>query len=596
MAAPVSDPSTTRRKALAAAAVVGAGATTGCLDRLRSIFGLQPSGRVTLGIKTEPPDADPYSLRIAREIESRFETAGIGANITPMATEELRRQVLLNQGFDVFVARVPMVDRTPDALHSLLHSTGVSALGWRNPFGYTNLRVDELLDRQRRVQGQARQSAVTELLGMVTQTQPFSVVAAPENIRTARTDRCEGWREVDLDSPLGYLAVERHDDTDEAAEDLRVVTTNQRVTENLNPLAVEFRSHGTVTGLLYDTLCQRTDTGLTPWLADSVEFRTVDGGLRATVRLRSDLTWHDDEPLTAGDVAFTYDFLRDTSLEAGENAVPTPRFYGRASLVESTTVIDSRTITLEFGDAIRPVARRAFTVPILPEHVWAERTDVARVGGVELNGQVTDALVAANVPAVGSGPVAFVRNTPKQSLVLERFDDHFLYDEGPASVPTPVRDGPDFERLVVSVVGSDAAAVEQVANGEADVTGSSLGARAVPRIGRESDLELLVTAANSFYLVGYNTRRQPLTNPRFRNGLGHLIDKAQLVETVFEGYARPATTLLAETDWAPADLTFEDADPVTPFFGSEGELDAARAREAFRAAGYNYSDDRLVVR
>jgi peptide/nickel transport system substrate-binding protein len=596
MAAPVSDPSTTRRKALAAAAVVGTGATTGCLDRLRSIIGLQPSGRVTLGIKTEPPDADPYSLRIAREIESWFDAAGIGASITPMATEELRRQVLLNQQFDVFVTRIPVTDRTPDALHSLLHSTGVSALGWRNPFGYTNLRVDELLDRQRRVRGRERRSAVTELLGMVARTQPFTVVAAPENIRTARTDRYEGWREVDLDSPLGYLAVERSDDADASTDTLRAVTTNQRVTENLNPLAVEFRSHGTVTGLLYDPLCRRTGSGLAPWLAESVDFVTGDGGPRATVRLRPDLTWHDGEPLTAGDVAFTYDFLLDTSLAAGENAVPTPRFYGRASLVESSTVVDSRTVTLEFGDAIRPVARRAFTVPILPEHVWTDRTDVARVGGVELNGQVTDALVADNVPAVGSGPVAFASNTPKQSLVLERFDDHFLHGGDAESVPAAVGDGIGFDRLAVSVVGSDAGAVEQVASGEADVTASSLGARAVPRVGRERSLELLVGDANSFYLVGYNTRRQPLTNPRFRNGLGHLIDKSELVDSVFEGYARPATTLLADTGWEPSELAFGETDPVTPFFGSAGDLDEARAREAFRSAGYNYSDDRLVVR
>jgi len=596
MAAPVSDPSTTRRKALAAASVVGAGATTGCLDRLRSIFGLQPSGRVSLEIKTEPPDADPYSLRIAREIRSWFDAAGIGASITPMSTEELRRQVLLNQQFDVFVTRYPVLDRTPDALHSLLHSTGVSALGWRNPFGYTNLRVDELLEEQRRVQGPRRRDAVTELLGMVARTQPFGVVAAPENIRTARTDRYEGWRTVDLDSPLGYLGVERRDDTDEAADALRVVTTNQRVTENLNPLAVEFRSHGTLTGLLYDTLCRRTGDGLTPWLAESVAFRTADGGLQATVRLRSDLSWHDGEPLSASDVAFTYDFLLDTSLATGENAVPTPRFYGRASLVESTTVVDSRTVVLEFGESIRPVAQRSLTVPILPEHVWTERTDVARVGGVELNGQVTDALVASNLPAVGCGPVEFSSNTPKQSLVLERFDDHFLHRGDVASVPAAVRDGVDFDRLVVSVVGSDSGAVELVANDEADVTASSLGARAVPRVGRERDLDLLVREANSFYLVGYNTRRQPLTNPRFRNTLGHLIDKSELVDSVFGGYARPATTLLADTDWEPTELTFDDADPVTPFFGSNGELDTARAREAFRTAGYNYSDDRLVVR
>ncbi|KPN31467.1 hypothetical protein SY89_02214 [Halolamina pelagica] len=48
------------------------------------------------------------------------------------------------------------------------------------------------------------------------------------------------------------------------------------------------------------------------------------------------MTWHDDEALTAADVAFTYDLLADTTLGDGEDAdVPSPEFRGSAAL--STT-------------------------------------------------------------------------------------------------------------------------------------------------------------------------------------------------------------------------------------------------------------------
>jgi peptide/nickel transport system substrate-binding protein len=63
---------------------------------------------------------------------------------------------------------------------------------------------------------------------------------------------------------------------------------------------------------------------------------------------------------------------------------------------------------------------------------------------------------------------------------------------------------------------------------------------------------------------------------------------------VFEGYARPAVSLLAGTDWLPGDLRWNDHDPVTPFLGSAGELDVDRARAAFRDAGYRYEGGTLV--
>lgn len=54
--------------------------------------------------------------------------------------------------------------------------------------------------------------------------------------------------------------------------------------------------------------------------------------------------------------------------------------------------------------------------------------------------------------------------------------------------------------------------------------------------------------------------------------------------------AAPAASPLAGTGWTAPSLRWEMEDPSVPFFGSDGELDVVAAREAFRAAGYNYDD------
>ncbi|MFD1599115.1 ABC transporter substrate-binding protein [Halobellus rarus] len=600
-----------RRRAVLGALGAGASASLGgCLRRARSVAGWDSMDPVSLRIKTLPADSDPYALHAARTITSWYRAAGIDAQVVPVSEEELLRQVLLGTDFDAFLVRTASLQRDPDLFYGLLHSQFADARGWQNPFGYTNLDVDEWLETQRRATGDRRREVVAELQWSIARSQPFTVVGFPDEIRAARRENYTNWRSANLRSPQGYLALRRvaggttertsDDDSDEESV-LRVVGTDRRATENLNPLSVEYRRSGVLTGLLYDAIGHVTSEGMAPWLAESWAFADSDGNPRATVRLRSGQTWHDGEPVTAGDVAFTYALLADTSLgssegqdgeTAAETRVPAPRFQGRSGLVDDVRVLDDDVVVFRFGDCSPRVATRAFTVPILPKHVWQERTDPASISGIEV-GSATEALVTNNIPPVGSGPLRFVQNTPRESLRLEADESHFLFDGESVGVRQGIGP-PEFDRLELQVVGSDDAAVGVVAESGADVTWTPAGADTVPRIGRTAGLGLLVHRSTSPYLVGYNTQTPPLTNPRFRHTLARLVDRSYLSTEVFDGYARPAVSLLEGTEWVPEELRWGGTDPVTPFLGTEGELDVERAREEFRNAGFQYDDGRLV--
>jgi peptide/nickel transport system substrate-binding protein len=258
-------------------------------------------------------------------------------------------------------------------------------------------------------------------------------------------------------------------------------------------------------------------------------------------------------------------------------------------------------------------------VPILPEAIWRERTDVATIAGMELDAETTEAVVTNNHDPVGSGPLRFVEATAEESVVFERNPDHFLVrgaidvgetDDGSAAPDPPsgstddlvddLLDGipkryhgkPAFDRLVVRVAPSDVSAVQAVADGLADATVSNLGPDAVPRIGRRPDARLVSGQSASFYHVGYNTRRAPLSNPRFRGVLASLLDKAVLANAAFDGYASPATSpLAASPEWVPPDLEWSDEDPVHPFIGEDGSLDADAARGVLRDAGYRFDEE-----
>lgn len=585
-----------RRAVLGTAAAGAVGLTSGCVQRARSLVSRRTPEQLSLTIKTVPADADEPATKIARSLSENLQAVGVDAEIRLLAEDELLREVLVNHSFDLYVARFPG-DRSPDFLRPFLHSRFAAEPGWQNPFGFSDLSVDDLLVEQQRRAGEQRAISVENLQRQVVRRQPFIVAAFPDWIGAARSDRFEGFGEFRPDSPLRYVALDRSAaSTADGAGDadgveLRTVITDGRVTENTNPIAVEFRNDGTITGLLYDQLGRRIDGDVTPWLARDWSWAEPEPGRAvATVDVREGRTWHDGKPLTAGDVAFTYRFLADTSLGRGDVPVPAPRYRGRISMVESVEAVDDGTLRVEFADTSPEVAARAFTVPVLPRHEWEPKAREADLVGLDLFDGVTEALVWPNPEPVGSGPLQFESRTPGERLVLSRFADHFVEDDA-ASLPGRFTGGLAYDRFVARVAPSEAVAVELVAEGEADATLSALSPAVVPQVGRYGDVALQVDGHHSFYHVGFNVRRGPMANPRFRRVVAMLVDRQQVVDDVLGGYARPAVTPVRNAEWTPQDLRWDDGAPALSFVGTDGDLDVQAARAAFRDAGYQYDDD-----
>jgi peptide/nickel transport system substrate-binding protein len=576
------------RRAVLAGTAGAVAATSGCLGEIRNIAGRQPVDQLSLRISTVPASKDPYAIQIANHLAGTLEQSGIDVMVDPMSPDVLRRETLVNFDFDLYVDRYPSGGNL-DELRSMLHSAYGEESGWQNPFGFSNLDVDELLDEQRTSDHDERVEIGRELQRRVVEYQPFTVVCFPDRIDAIRNDRFEGWPGASLTGVIEYLQLDRVGET--AA--LELLLGDDHVTRNRNPIAVEYRDRGNLIGLLYDPLVRRVDDAAAepiPWLARSIEWDDTETA--ATVRLR-ETPWHDGEPLTAEDVAFTYQFLADTSLGRTDIPVPTPLNRGRLSLVENVRVQADDALRFEFTTANRAIARRALGVPILPEHVWRERAGPADLAGVELSERTTEALVTPNEDAIGSGPFRFEAATTGESLSLVRFDEHFSHAEEIEQLPVRVTEN-GIDRILFTVSPSDDATVEILVENEADASVGGLRASVVPKIVQSDDVSLAITSSSEFYHVGYNCRRSPITDPRFRRAVARHLDRGFLVETALNGYGTPAEAPI-RGQWLPEELQW-DGEASLPFFGDAGELDVEAAREAFREAGYQYDGERLIRR
>lgn len=152
----------------------------------------------------------------------------------------------------------------------------------------------------------------------------------------------------------------------------------------------------------------RTDASgaLMPSLADHYE--VSEDQKTYIVTLRQDALWHDNVPLTASDVAFTFDRIKDPAFQSP--------YYARFKDV-TVDIVGDYAIQFTLAAPYAPFLS-TLTVGILPEHLWSD-IPAANI-----------TLTEYNTKPVGSGPFAFEQLTKDRlgtikSYRLARFDEYF---------------------------------------------------------------------------------------------------------------------------------------------------------------------------
>ena len=271
--------------------------------------------------------------------------------------------------------------------------------------------------------------------------------------------------------------------------------------------------------LVYDTLMWRDARGVPrPWLARSVS--RSGGGRTITVRLRDGARWHDGRPVTAADVAFTFEHVA---------ARPHPRFTPQLRNVESVAAPDDGTVVIRLrepslGFLDQPLA----DLPILPRHIW--------------DGLPPNRLAPAGLP-VGSGPYRLVEHERGVRYVFRANRRYFRGRPAVSNVAVPIIRRADDMTLALERRQIDAIPVP-------------LGPDAAARL---DDLGVRVAKTPSYVgtVLMLNTRRPPFDRPDMRRAVARAIDVDRVVlnlsDDPTERGAVPAThgVLHPASRWAP---------------------------------------------
>lgn len=256
-----------------------------------------------------------------------------------------------------------------------------------------------------------------------------------------------------------------------------------------------------------------------PYLAHSWEFsedRTV-----LTFHLRDDVVWSDGTPLTADDVRFSWEAQTSPDVQWS---------YGFSKEnISDVEVVDPVTVRYHFRRIYATQLLDANEGVILPRHAWSKLP----FPEWRLQPQwFADHLVTA-------GPFQLERWQPQQSLELRRNPSYFL--EG----------SPRLERMVFRNVRESSSLLAQLLAGEIDFTPQVRPADA-QRVLREADLRLLEFPSRQYTCISWNLRQAQglFSEAEVRRALAHAIDRQAIVDTLWFGYARVASSPILTSVWA----------------------------------------------
>jgi len=325
--------------------------------------------------------------------------------------------------------------------------------------------------------------------------------------------------------------------------------------DNLNPFIGWLWSSFEIWDLAYEPLVGYDYGTLTPTKGDqatglATDWSVTPDGKTWTFTIRQDSTWSDGLPVTARDVAFTYNYIIKNELS---NFTSYTQYITKAVAVNDTTV--------RF-DCSQPKANMlSHWVPILPEHIWSK-----------VSGKDAAVAYANKPPFVGSGPFKCVvwKNNSYVEMVARK--DYW-------------RGAPRIDEILFEYYTNADTMVQDLKSGNIDGCSGLLSAQ-FRQLQSEPGIEARTVRVNGFDELGFNcyegtSRGNPvLRDWKFRQALNWAVDKERICAIVYGGHAEPSTSVLTAGYYKDPDWHWE------PPADQKYTFDPEKAKQALDAAGY----------
>ena len=297
--------------------------------------------------------------------------------------------------------------------------------------------------------------------------------------------------------------------------------------------------------LVMTNVVQPTAAG-TPWLASA--WTWSNNYQKLVLTIRNGVTWSDGQPLTAADVAYTFNLLKaNTTLNA--NAIQ----FGSISS-------SGNTVTLTFPSSQYVYQTKILDQFIVPEHIWSKISNPA-----------TNAISNP----VGSGPYTLTSFSGNTATLTRR--------------STYWQTLPQVKTLHYTSYSSNTTQTTALTDGTADWSFVFIPNPSVTYTAKDpANLKLWFPAVLGDHGLWLNTTVAPFNNAKLRLAMSDVINRSAIVQTGEDGYFYPVVPSNTGIP-TPAGTSFIGSQ----FTSDTASVSVSAAKTLLTSAGFTYSGSTL---
>ena len=262
-----------------------------------------------------------------------------------------------------------------------------------------------------------------------------------------------------------------------------------------------------ITSLIFDSLVHKNaHFNLDPWLATSWE--TPDP-LTYRFHLRTDVHFHNGKPLTATDVKYTLDSMRNGTVITAK--------AGALARIDHVDAPDAATIVIHLKQ---------------PDAALLWNLSDGAIGIVPAGSGGDFAF-----HPIGSGPFRFVSQLQDDEVIIERNDHSWQ--------PRPA-----IARIRFAVVPDAITRALELEKGSADVCINCLTADMVSALAKRPNLQVESGPGTNLNYISFNTQDSLLRDIRVRQAIAYAMNRPLIISSLWRGRAQLAESLLPPEHWA----------------------------------------------
>ena len=300
------------------------------------------------------------------------------------------------------------------------------------------------------------------------------------------------------------------------------------------------------------------------------------------VNMRQGQVWSDGTPITANDVAFTFNAVKDLEMGgnwfstlpmASQDDPATEENEGSEGLI-SVEALNDYTVRYtwssqpglaqwQFGAAQAAVFSEAFWGPHVAAasdagELYAVSGEGAPSGGSMTFDQREPGAFARNVANPNANDQGAQNTSYSTGGVAFSGDVSWEVGDTTGEVLAQWTDGPYAGDAIYSVYDTQDAAVLALRDGEVDFLLNPLGLQRglQSTVLEAGDLDVIANSSNGFRYLAFNTRRFPGSDVAFRQAIACMIDKEFMATNVLQGVAIPLNSMVPPGNafWANPEL------------------------------------------